>query len=171
MLEIWSLVPLPFLNPGWTFGSSQLTYCWSQAWRVLSITLLKCEKNCNCAVVWTSFGIALLWDWNENWPFPVLWPLLSFSCVLAYECSTFTASTFRIWNSSKFCFQCAFTAEWSNILCFHYSFICWWTVRLLSCLDYCKQCCNELWCACIFSKVLPLWFSPDICPEWDCWII
>ena len=22
--------------------------------------------------IWTFFGIALLWDWNENWPFPVL---------------------------------------------------------------------------------------------------
>ena len=31
----------------------------------------------NCALVWAFFGIALLWDWNENWPFPVLWPLLS----------------------------------------------------------------------------------------------
>ena len=30
----------------------------------------------NCAVVWAFFGIAFLWDWNENWPFPVLWPLL-----------------------------------------------------------------------------------------------
>ena len=40
--------------------------------------------ECNCAVVWTFFGIALLWDWNENWPFPVLWPLLSFSNLLAY---------------------------------------------------------------------------------------
>ena len=29
--------------------------------------------KCNCVVVWTFFGIALLWDWNENWPFPVLW--------------------------------------------------------------------------------------------------
>ena len=28
MLAIWSLVPLPFLNPAWTSGSSQLTYCW-----------------------------------------------------------------------------------------------------------------------------------------------
>ena len=34
--------------------------------------------ECNCVVVWTSFGIACLWYWNENWPFPVLWPLLSF---------------------------------------------------------------------------------------------
>ena len=25
----------------------------------------------NCAVVWAFFGIAFLWDWNENWPFPV----------------------------------------------------------------------------------------------------
>ena len=29
-------------------------------------------------VVWAFFGIAFLWDQNENWPFPVLWPLLSF---------------------------------------------------------------------------------------------
>ena len=38
----------------------------------------------NCAVVWAFFGIAFLWDWNENWPFPVLWPLLSFPNLLAY---------------------------------------------------------------------------------------
>ena len=30
--------------------------------------------ECNCVVVWAFFGIAFLWDWNENWPFPVLWP-------------------------------------------------------------------------------------------------
>ena len=40
--------------------------------------------ECNCAVVWTFFGIACLWDWNENWPFPVLWPLLSFLNLLTY---------------------------------------------------------------------------------------
>ena len=34
--------------------------------------------ECNCAVAWAFFGIAFLWDWNENWPFPVLGPLLSF---------------------------------------------------------------------------------------------
>ena len=37
---------------------------------------------CNCAIVWAFFGIAFLWDWNENWPFPVLWPLLSFPNLL-----------------------------------------------------------------------------------------
>ena len=40
MLAIWPLVPLPFLNPAWTSGSSRFTYCWSLAWRILSITLL-----------------------------------------------------------------------------------------------------------------------------------
>ena len=40
MLAIWSLFPLPFLNSASTFGSSQYTYCWSLAWRVLSITWL-----------------------------------------------------------------------------------------------------------------------------------
>ena len=39
--------------------------------------------ECNCVVVWRFFGIALLWDWNENWPFPVLGPLL-FPNLLAY---------------------------------------------------------------------------------------
>ena len=38
----------------------------------------------NCEVFWTLFDIALLWNWNENWPFPVLWPLLSFPYLLAY---------------------------------------------------------------------------------------
>ena len=43
--------------------------------------------ECNCVVVWTFFAIALLWDWNENWPFLVLWPLLSFANLL---CLVFT---------------------------------------------------------------------------------
>ena len=57
--------------------------------------------ECNCAVVWTFFRIAFLWDCNENWPFPVLWPLLTFFQICWHiEWSTFTASSFRIWNSS-----------------------------------------------------------------------
>ena len=28
MLAIWSLVPLPFLKPVWTSGSSRFMYCW-----------------------------------------------------------------------------------------------------------------------------------------------
>ena len=45
MLAIWSLVPLPFLKPAWTSGSSWLKYYWILAWRILSITLLACEMS------------------------------------------------------------------------------------------------------------------------------
>ena len=99
MLAIWSLVPLPFLNLAWTSGSSQFMCCWSLAWRILSITLLTCEMSVLCSSL-NILGIAFLWDWNENWPFPVLWPLLSFPDLLEHECSTLTASSFRIWNNS-----------------------------------------------------------------------
>ena len=45
MLAIWSLIPLPFLNPAWTSGISQFTYCWSLTWRILSTTSLACEMS------------------------------------------------------------------------------------------------------------------------------
>ena len=51
--------------------------------------------ECNCAVVWTFFGIAFLWDWNENWPFPVLWPRLSFPNLLAYWVQHFHSIIFQ----------------------------------------------------------------------------
>ena len=50
--------------------------------------------ECNCVVVWAFFGIAFLWDWNENWPFPVLWPLLSFPNLLAYWVQHFLSIIF-----------------------------------------------------------------------------
>ena len=34
-----------FLKPAWTSGSLQFMYCWSLAWRILSITLLACETS------------------------------------------------------------------------------------------------------------------------------
>ena len=46
--------------------------------------LASMRNKCNCTVVWTFFGISFLSDWNENWCFPVLWPLLSFPNLLAY---------------------------------------------------------------------------------------
>ena len=51
--------------------------------------------KCNCVVVWAFFGIAFLWDWNENWPFPVLWPLLSFPNMLAYWVQHFHSIIFQ----------------------------------------------------------------------------
>ena len=98
ILAIWSLLPMPFLKPAWTSGSSRFTYYWSLAWRILSITTMWDE--CNCAVDWAFFGIDFLWDWNENWPFPVLGHCWVFQNCWHVECSTFIASSFRIWNSS-----------------------------------------------------------------------
>ena len=73
-----------FSNPTWISGSSRFMYCWSLIWRILSITFLACEMSAIVGVVWAFFGIAFLWDWNENWPFPVPWPLLSFPNLLTY---------------------------------------------------------------------------------------
>ena len=91
------LIPTPFLNPAWKFtvhillkpGLENFEHYFTSMW-----------DECNCMVVWAFFGIAFLWDWNESWPFPVLWPLLSFPICWHIESSSFTASSFRIWNSS-----------------------------------------------------------------------
>ena len=56
--------------------------------------------ECNCVVVWAFFSISFLWGWNENWHFPVLWPLLSFPNLLAYLVQHFHRIIFWIWNSS-----------------------------------------------------------------------
>ena len=51
--------------------------------------------ECNSDVVWNFFGIAFLWDWSENWPFLVLWPLLSFPNLLAYWVQQFNSIIFQ----------------------------------------------------------------------------
>jgi len=58
------------------------------------------RDECNCVVVWALSGIPFLCDCNENWPLPVLWPLLSFPYLLASWVQHLTAPSFRIWNSS-----------------------------------------------------------------------
>ena len=81
-LNIWKFTVHVLLKPGLKNFEHYFTSMWDE---------------CNCAVVWAFFGIAFLWDWNENWPFPVLWPLLSFANLLAYWVQH---SSFRIWHSS-----------------------------------------------------------------------
>ena len=101
MLAIWSLVPLPFLNPTWISRSSHFMYCWSLGLENFEHYFASIWDECNCPVVWAFFGIVFLWDWNENWPFPVLWPLLSFPNLLTYLVQHFHSIIFRIWNSSS----------------------------------------------------------------------
>ena len=57
----WSLVPLSFLKPAWTSGSSRFTYCWSLAWRILSITLLAWHKG--MYISFSSFDYYWITDW------------------------------------------------------------------------------------------------------------
>ena len=54
----------------------------------------------SCVVVWTFFGITLLWDWNKNWPFPVLWSADFSRFAEILSATLLTASSFRFWNSS-----------------------------------------------------------------------
>ena len=56
MLAIWSLVPLPFLKPAWTSGSSRFTYCWSLALENFEHYFTSVWDECNCVVVWAFFG-------------------------------------------------------------------------------------------------------------------
>ena len=75
---------------------------------MLKPSLLNFEHNLtsmgdewNCLVVWTFFSIALLGNWDRDWPFPVLWPLLLvFQICWHIKCSTLMASSFRVLNSS-----------------------------------------------------------------------
>ena len=85
MLAISSLVPPPFLNPVWTSGSSRGHVLLKTGLENFEHYFASVWNECNCEVVWTFFGISFLWDCNENWPFPVLWPLLSFPNSLAYR--------------------------------------------------------------------------------------
>ena len=84
-LNIWKFMVHKLLKP----GLENFEHYFASVW-----------DECNCAVVWTFFGIALLWDWNENWLFPVLWPLLSFPNLLAYWLQHFNSIVFSISNSS-----------------------------------------------------------------------
>ena len=68
-LNIWKFTVHVLLKPSLENFEHYITSVWDE---------------CNCMVVWAFFGIAFLWDCNENWPFPVLWPLLSFPNLLTY---------------------------------------------------------------------------------------
>ena len=100
MLAIWSLVPLPLWNPAYASGNSLFMYCWSLAWRIWSITLLAYEMS---TIVWQSehslalpfFGMRMKTDLvqvcGRCWVFQICWHI---------KCSTLTASSFSILNSS-----------------------------------------------------------------------
>ena len=79
-LNIWKFMVHVLLKPGLENFEHYLT---------------SMRDECNCAVVWAFFGIVFLWDRNENWPFPVLWPLLNFPNLLAYWVQHFHSIIFQ----------------------------------------------------------------------------
>ena len=54
----------------------------------------------NCMVVWVFFGIVLLWDWNETHLFQSCGHCWVFQIWLHIECTTVTASSFRVLDIS-----------------------------------------------------------------------
>ena len=78
------LTLLCLLSPFCTSGISLCHILLKSSLKYFEHNLTSIQNGCNCTAVWISFGIAFLWDWNENSPFPVLWPLLSFPNLLAY---------------------------------------------------------------------------------------
>ena len=84
-LNIWKFSVGILLKPGFENFEHYFASVWDE---------------CSCVVVWGLFGISFLRDWIENWPFPVLRPLLSFPNLLAYWVQHFNSINFRIWNSS-----------------------------------------------------------------------
>ena len=77
-LYIWKFLFHILLKPGLVWAL--LTSVWDE---------------CKCAVVWAFFCIAFLWNWKESWPFPVLWPLLSFPNLLLYWVQRFHSIIFQ----------------------------------------------------------------------------
>ena len=83
-LNIWNFTVSVLLKP----GLENCEHCFTSVW-----------DECNCAVVWGFLGISFLWDWNENWPFQPCGHCWVFHISWHIEYNTFTASSFRIWNS------------------------------------------------------------------------
>ena len=116
--DFFSGILLLFLwfNGCWKFesGSSAFSKFSLNIWKFLVHVLLKPSlenfkhyfasmwNECNCVVVWAFLGIALLWDWNENWHFPLLWSLLSFPNLLPYWVQHFNTIIFlAYWETKK----------------------------------------------------------------------
>ena len=84
-LNIWKFMVHVLLKPGLENFEHYFTRVWDE---------------CNCVVVWALFAILFLRDLNEHWPFQSCGHCWVFQICYHIECSTFTVSSLRIWNSS-----------------------------------------------------------------------
>ena len=87
-------------------GSTAFSKCRLNIWKFSIHIMLKTSLNdfehnissmgdeCNWLVYWTFFGIALLGNWDEDWSFLVLWPLLGLPNLLTYWVQHFNSIIF-----------------------------------------------------------------------------
>ena len=78
-LNIWNFSVHILLKPSLKDFEHYLASMWNES---------------NCMVVWIFFGIAFPCDWDENLPFPILWPLLNFPTLLTYWMQHFNSIIF-----------------------------------------------------------------------------
>ena len=73
MSAIWCLVPLLFLNPAWTPGSSWFTYCsLKSGLENFDHYFASMWDECNGVVVWEFFGMPFFGlEWKLTFPSPV----------------------------------------------------------------------------------------------------
>ena len=144
MLAIWSLVPLPFLKPAWTSGSSRFTYCWSlPGLENFEHCFTSVWDECYCVVVWGFFGAAFLRNWNENWPFPrmglgehMYWWTRTLPCAAVPASKSYEDRKSFVWDlalcfSSSGCWFISF-----NTLC--NKLVVWWVNQF-------PEFCEPLW--------------------------
>ena len=84
-LNIWNFSVHVLLKPGLDNFEHYFTSMWDE---------------CNCVVVWTFFGISFFGVGMKNDLFQSCGHCWVFQICCHIECGTFTASSFRIWNSS-----------------------------------------------------------------------
>ena len=78
MLAIYSLVPLPFLNPA-DICNFLVRIMLQPSMKDFKYDLTSMGDQCNCLVVSTFFGTTLLGNWDEDWSFPEIPYLLDIS--------------------------------------------------------------------------------------------
>ena len=65
------LVPMTFLNPAWTFGSSWFACCWSRAWRfwALFCSCVRWVQLCgSLSILWLCLSLGLEWKLTSSSP-------------------------------------------------------------------------------------------------------
>ena len=87
------------------------------------------------------------------WYFPFFVWLTSLILTLSRSIHVATNGIFILFND-WIVFHCMYVP---HLL---YPFLCRWVLKLLPCLGYCKQCCRELWDACILHIIFFSGYMP-----------